>query len=93
MNADDTNDTPEAVLCLHADKAKALPIDAIGAAVTRANAILDMVHNQLDGGGGTVTESVLANAVWAAQGIISEIQLLADGHWEYLNQDKRARGV
>lgn len=82
------DDTPESILRVPIAEKMEFPADAIGAAVTRANAILNMVHNQLDEGGGTCTESVLANAIWAAQGIIAEIEVLAKGYWDHISQAK-----
>lgn len=91
MNAPfEHDDTPEGILRVPTAENMEFPIDAIGAAVTRATAILNMVHNQLDEGGGTCTESVLANAIWAAEGIIAEIEVLANGYWEHI---KQAKGV
>lgn len=53
------------------------PIDALSSTLQRAAALTVVVHSNVDGDG-NLSNEVLANVVWALQGLICEAQTILD---------------
>lgn len=76
-----SDDTPESLLRVPEGAAVDFPIDSITSAAIRAKALLAMILHSLQEDGGTA-RWVLADAVWAVEGIVGQIETIAKAHQE-----------
>ena len=76
-------DTPESLLKTIAKLSGAhfpaddFPIDALSGTLQRAAALAVVIHSNMDGDG-NLSNKVLANVVWALQGLICEAKTILD---------------
>ncbi len=73
---------PETILAVAPGAEAGIPIDAITAACSRADAVLDLLMVQFDGESGhRFVDHVILHALWDVQGTLEQIRTLANyGH-------------
>ena len=72
-------DLPETLFVIRSDAPAGVPIDAIECAVSRAQSILTMVSAEFNKDEPCQwSPSVIANALWAVEGILEQIRILAN---------------
>lgn len=71
--------TPEDFMVLRPDAPAGVPIDAIECAIARANSILILLQGQFESeDSNTLSNGIIANTLWAVQGMLEEIRILAN---------------
>lgn len=86
---------PEEVLVVAPRAEPGVPIDAITAACSRSEAVLELLMGQFNGAGHAekLSENVIANILWDVQGNIALIRTLAYwGHDTSIPDPKKVRG-
>lgn len=75
-------DTPESLMRVRKDAPAGIPIDAIDCAAERAQAILVLLSGQFESEDScTYSWRVIASILWAVEGMVEEIRILANhGH-------------
>ena len=74
--------TPEQALAISADVPAGYPIDAIDCALSRADAVLDLLACQFDGADSPrLADNIISNALWAVSGELALLRKLFEhGH-------------
>ncbi|WP_026077787.1 hypothetical protein [Pseudomonas sp. PAMC 26793] len=68
---------PEDLLCVSQDAEAGLPIDAITCALDRADSVLMLLEDHLDGDKPLLSNRVLSSVIWDVRGTLGLIKTLA----------------
>jgi hypothetical protein len=68
---------PEDLLCISKDAESGIPIDAITCAIDRADSVLLLLEDHLDGDKPRLANHVLSSVIWDVRGTLGLIKTLA----------------